>query len=134
SQEAEMILDAPPGDYSCYMDALFIEGVLVNLIDNSLKYAKEKPRIRIRLSGDQNTITLEVSDQGPGISEKYIGKVFDKFFRVPTGDRHNVKGHGLGLSYAARVMDQHHGKISVRNNEDAGCTFTLAFPVRQKTI
>ena len=127
-QQAEVSVEAPDEQYLCPMDELLIEGVLLNLIDNSLKYAGKKSWIGIRLSQDQTRVTLTVSDHGPGIPPQYISKVFDKFFRVPTGDRHNVKGHGLGLSYAAQVMKQHRGTISVRNPEDGGCEFTLTIP------
>ena len=71
---------------------------------------------------------LTISDNGPGIPEEYKEKIFEKFFRVPTGNRHNVKGYGLGLSYVALVMAQHKGNISVMNHASGGCTFTLTFP------
>ncbi len=124
---AEVVIDAPGERYDCMIDELFVEGVLINLVDNSLKYAEGKPLIAVSLSGDDHSVRISVSDNGPGIPEEYIHRVFDRFFRVPTGDRHNVKGHGLGLSYAAQVMQQHHGSITVKNNETSGCTFTLEF-------
>lgn len=127
-ERAELVFEAPDENYRCPLDDLFVEGLLINLVDNSLKYAGEKPWIEIRLSQDQQMVQLEVSDRGPGIPEQYIRKVFDKFFRVPTGDRHNIKGHGLGLSYAARVMKQHKGSITVRNLEGRGCAFSMSFP------
>jgi signal transduction histidine kinase len=72
---------------------------------------------------------VTVSDNGPGIPDEYLNRVFDKFFRIPTGDKHNIKGYGLGLSYAALVMRQHGGTMEVRNNKPGhGCTFTLQFP------
>jgi len=126
-EEAVIELEAGEEQFLCLMDELFIEGVLINLFDNSLKYAGRKPRIRIALSEDKDDVYLAVSDNGPGIPEQYIHKIFDKFFRIPTGDRHNIKGHGLGLSYAAQVMKQHRGAIRVRNLEDGGCAFILTF-------
>jgi signal transduction histidine kinase len=127
-EQAEVRIEAPDEHYNCPLDELFVEGVLVNLIDNSLKYAGEKPRIVILLTQDAGHVSLTLTDHGPGIPEQYLNKVFDKFFRVPTGDRHNVKGHGLGLSYAAQVMKQHRGTIGVRNPETGGSAFTLTFP------
>lgn len=127
NEKAEIVLEAPEASYICPVDVLFIEGVLMNLIDNSLKYAGNEPRIRIMLTQDQHYVFLSVIDNGPGIPGKYISNVFDKFFRVPTGDRHDVSGHGLGLSYAAQVMKQHNGTIDVRNPEHGGCAFTLTF-------
>ena len=108
-------------------DKLHLHGVLVNLIDNSLKYSHEKPKISIYLTQNINTTMLTISDNGIGIPDEYLNKVFDKFFRVPNGDKHNVKGYGLGLNYASLVMQQHGGKISVENLDEGGCRFTLSF-------
>ncbi|MEO8146852.1 MAG: HAMP domain-containing sensor histidine kinase [Bacteroidia bacterium] len=108
-------------------DKLHVQGVLFNLLDNSLKYATATPEIIIRLEDSNNKAILTVSDNGPGIPKEYLDKVFDKFFRVPNDNRHNVKGYGLGLSYAAQVMQHHKGNIVVKNNSEHGCTFTLTF-------
>ena len=110
------------------IDRLHIEGVLVNLLDNSLKYTTGVPEISVRIEEWKNRVLLTVRDNGPGIPEKYIRKVFDKFFRVPKGDTHDVKGYGLGLSFADQVMKHHSGSISVRNLKEGGCIFTLEFP------
>jgi signal transduction histidine kinase len=125
---AELSFDAPGVPVLCPVDELYVEGVLLNLIDNSLKYSTGNPRITIHIREEDRRVLLTLSDQGPGIPEQYLHKVFEKFFRVPTGDRHNVKGHGLGLSYAAQVMKQHGGTIGVRNLGEGGCIFTLSFP------
>ena len=109
------------------MDKLHMQGVLVNLIDNSLKYGDKPVNIEIALAENNGAVKLEFKDNGPGIPEEYREKVFEKFFRVPTGDRHNIKGHGLGLSYAAQVMRQHRGNIAVNNLATGGCMFTLTF-------
>jgi signal transduction histidine kinase len=110
------------------VDPLHFQGVLTNLIDNSLKYGPEAPEILIRLWQDHGSAYVEVSDNGPGIPKQYLDRVFDKFFRVPAGDTHNIKGYGLGLSFAALVMKQHRGSISVKNTDPRGCAFTLRFP------
>jgi K+-sensing histidine kinase KdpD len=109
------------------MDKLHMQGVLVNLIDNSLKYGDKPVHIDIQLSELNGSVRLELIDNGPGIPEEYKERIFEKFFRVPTGNRHNIKGHGLGLSYAAQVMRQHSGNISVNNVATGGCMFTLTF-------
>lgn len=109
------------------IDLLHTQGILVNLLDNSLKYGVAPVRIRIILRESENGIQLSVNDNGPGIPEEYRERVFEKFFRVPTGNQHNTKGHGLGLNYAAQVMAQQNGGIRVENATEGGCTFTLTF-------
>jgi signal transduction histidine kinase len=111
------------------LDKLHIQGVLINLLDNSLKYCTINPTIKITVEEKPLTVLLTIRDNGPGIPEEYISRVFEKFFRVPKGDVHNVKGYGLGLSYAKLVMKHHSGKIIVNNNKEGGCEFTLTFPV-----
>ena len=109
-------------------DRLHLQGVLMNLIENALNYGGDQPEIRIATTRSDREITFSVSDNGPGIPEEYLEKVFDKFFRVPNGDRHNVKGYGLGLSYAAMVMKLHGGTIKAENSKEGGARFILAFP------
>jgi len=126
-QEAEINFQTNDKDIFVEADKLHIHGVLVNLIDNSLKYTRKKPKISIDLTQNEKETRLTISDNGLGIPDEYIHKVFDKFFRVPTGDKHNVKGYGLGLNYAALVMQHHGGKISVENLDEGGCRFKLSF-------
>jgi signal transduction histidine kinase len=127
-QQAAKILFESSGDqFQIPVDRLHMQGVLVNLVDNSLKYGVAPVRILIRLTQDNGAVQLSLTDNGPGIPEEYREKVFEKFFRVPTGNRHNTKGYGLGLSYAAQVMRQHNGSINVDNIAGGGCVFTLSF-------
>ena len=117
--------DEPPAVIRA--DSLHVQGILYNLFDNSLKYGNESPEISIRLSQSEKEVLLSFKDNGPGIPEEYLDKVFDKFFRVPSGNQHNVKGFGLGLNYVSQVMKQHGGSVSVKNFADGGCEFTLKF-------
>jgi signal transduction histidine kinase len=115
--------------YEAPVDVLHVEGVLKNLLDNSFKYGIKAVKVRISLTQNENEIIISVTDNGPGIDHEYLDKVFDHFFRVPKGNKHNIKGYGLGLSYADLVMKQHGGKITVENNQQgSGCTFALHFP------
>jgi signal transduction histidine kinase len=111
--------------FSARIDKLHFQGVLINLLDNSLKYGGDKTIVTVIVREEGPNITVAVSDNGPGIPVRYQEKVFDKFFRVPTGNVHDVGGYGLGLSYAKQVMEQHKGSIIVRNNEAGGCSFVL---------
>jgi signal transduction histidine kinase len=118
-------LSLPDGPVTGDIDRLHFQGVIVNLVDNSLKYADKQPVIRITLQHEGQWIRITVSDNGPGIPDRYIDKVFDKFFRVPSGNVHNVSGYGLGLSYSKKTVEQHGGALGVRNNEEGGCSFII---------
>lgn len=109
-------------------DKVHLQGVILNLIDNSLKYGGEGVEIRISLSREEDFVVLFVADNGPGIPEEYVSRVFDKFFRVPTGNLHNTKGFGLGLSYAAQVIKLHKGTIEAKNRAGGGCVFKIRIP------
>lgn len=125
---AEINFNSELKDAIVKLDKLHIQGVLLNLIDNSLKYAGSSIQIELALNRNKTRFTISVKDNGPGIPNEYIDKVFDKFFRVPTNDRHNVKGYGLGLNYAKLVMQHHEGSISVKNLAEGGCEFVLTIP------
>ncbi|MCK9618754.1 MAG: HAMP domain-containing histidine kinase [Lentimicrobiaceae bacterium] len=109
-------------------DKLQLQGVLTNLIDNAMKYAGPNPQIDIHIIRQSGNYVLTVADRGPGIPEQYRKRVFDKFFRIPTGDVHTVKGHGLGLTYAAMVVRLHKGSLALTGREGGGCVFTLTLP------
>lgn len=112
-------------------DRLHLTSVIYNLIDNALKYSKDQPKIKINLSQLGETIQLVVKDNGVGIPDAYQEKVFDKFFRIPTGDRHNVKGHGLGLNYVSGIVQQHRGRIELESQEGKGSSFSIFLPTKQ---
>lgn len=114
-------------DFSMEGDRLHLASVVYNLLDNALKYSSRHPEIAISLDQDNDRICLEVHDNGIGIPAAYQHKIFEQFFRVPTGNVHNVKGHGLGLSYVAGVVRRHEGTISVESREGFGTCFTIAF-------
>jgi signal transduction histidine kinase len=125
--DAKVVLETSGNSFLSNLDKMHTQGVIINLIDNSIKYGVNPVEIKIRLTEQDNCIQLSVTDNGPGIPEEYSERVFDKFFRVPTGNKHNAKGYGLGLSYAAQVMQQHMGSIRVANMPEGGCRFTLTF-------
>jgi signal transduction histidine kinase len=114
-------------------DETHLQNVVFNLIDNALKYCREKPEIQIKTALAENQIFMEIADNGIGISKEHQKKVFEKFYRVPTGNIHDVKGFGLGLSYVKKVIDQHHGTISIKSEPGIGTTFSISLPIKQKT-
>jgi len=109
-------------------DRLHLLSVVFNLLDNALKYSKEQPIIEIALEEGNDSIQLRVSDNGIGIATEYKDKIFEKFFRIPTGNTHNTKGYGLGLSYVAHVVQKHNGKIYVDSTVGKGTTVTISIP------
>ncbi|MFT3826304.1 MAG: HAMP domain-containing sensor histidine kinase [Chitinophagaceae bacterium] len=109
-------------------DRLHLTSVLFNLLDNALKYGKANPSIQIELIDRANELEMSVTDNGIGISPEYRKKIFDKFFRVPTGDTHNVKGYGLGLSYVAYVVKRHNGQMDVESQPGIGSRFIIKLP------
>jgi two-component system phosphate regulon sensor histidine kinase PhoR len=127
-QSARVQLSFEDGDYSIDADKLHVQGVLLNIMDNALKYGGDGVIIQVIGKSDDKSVSISVSDNGPGIPKVYQQRVFEKFFRVPAGDLHNVKGYGLGLSYAAEVMRLHGGTIRLDMRTQSGCTFTIEFP------
>lgn len=109
-------------------DRLHLSNVIHNLLDNALKYSPGKPEIQIKLSQQQHSIELQIQDQGIGIAKAHVDRIFERFFRAPTGNIHDVKGHGLGLSYVAAIVQAHQGNIQVQSEETGGSLFTLSFP------
>jgi two-component system, OmpR family, phosphate regulon sensor histidine kinase PhoR len=116
------------GDTSFEGDRLHLVSVIFNLMDNALKYSPGKPKIDLKIKGTPNRLYLSVRDGGIGIPAEYKDKIFDKFFRVPTGNLHNAKGYGLGLSYVAHVVNKHKGTIKVDSVEGNGCEFIISLP------
>jgi two-component system, OmpR family, phosphate regulon sensor histidine kinase PhoR len=111
-------------------DRMHITSVIYNLLDNALKYGKGAPEINVTLQEAPGQLFVSIEDNGIGIPAVYCDKVFDKFFRVPQGNTHNVKGYGLGLSYVAYIIRSHDGTIAVNSKEGEGTTFTIKLPVQ----
>lgn len=111
-------------------DRLHLANVLHNLLDNAAKYCKTQPRIRISTTNpDDHHVAIEVADNGIGIAPSEKKKIFEKFYRVPTGNVHNVKGFGLGLSYVNDMIAKHKGKISFESTPGMGSSFRIVLPV-----
>jgi two-component system, OmpR family, phosphate regulon sensor histidine kinase PhoR len=126
-------LDLNSGEGMVECDETHLTNVIFNLIDNAMKYCHKDPFIKIQTSSTSRTIQIQISDNGIGINKEYLNKIFDKFFRVPTGNIHDVKGFGIGLSYVKKVIEQHHGTISIQSAPNMGTTFTMIIPKNQKS-
>lgn len=103
--------------------------VIVNMLDNAVKYSDEAPKIDVYTENVGNNILLKIADQGNGMSKQVQKRVFEKFYREHTGNVHNVKGHGLGLAYVKRIVDDHQGHISVESEKGKGSVFTIKLPL-----
>ena len=110
-------------------DEMHLTNLIFNLIDNGIKYSPNAPQITIATKVTDGHFLLSISDEGIGISKEDQRHVFEKFYRVSTGDIHNVKGFGIGLNYVAQVVKLHQGHITLESELGKGSTFTVSFPV-----
>lgn len=106
-------------------DEHHLSNVIFNLIDNALKYSKADPEITISTLNIGKKLVLRVSDNGIGMSKDHLSRIFEQFYRIPTGNLHDVKGFGLGLSYVHDIVNRHHGEIKVRSEKDKGSEFEI---------
>ena len=125
---ASLELDLMDGSHEVMADPVHITNVLHNLTDNAIKYSDKNPKVVIstRLSGKD--IIIEFKDSGIGIRKEHLKSIFEKFYRVPTGNVHDVKGFGLGLFYVKLIIESHKGEISVQSTHGQGTTFTIRLP------
>ena len=125
-------LDVVPEDLVVNADRQHFTQIVGNILDNAIKYSREKVRIAISCTKDtDDNVVIRISDNGIGISKAHQQHIFDKFYRVPNGNLHDVKGYGLGLYYVATMMRLHGGTVEVESEQGKGTTFTLLF--RQTT-
>ena len=127
-RNAKVEVKMDDGDGHMHGDKAHLELAIVNLLENALKYSPE-PHIVVETGQNENDFFITVKDNGIGIEKKYIKNIFKKFYRIPTGDVHNVKGFGLGLNFVKRIIDAHDGKIKVNSIPGIGTEFKLVIPV-----
>jgi signal transduction histidine kinase len=128
--KAQVSFEATGSSFEMEGEASHLTNLIYNLLDNALKYSLNEPTIKVLLQENVDHITLTVQDNGLGIPSEYKTKIFEKFFRVPTGDVHNIKGYGLGLSYVSSVVKAHGGEVNVESEPGKGSNFTLTLPKR----
>lgn len=121
-------IDLSPKELLCNIDILHIKNAVSNLIENAIKYAGEGAKVLVRVTGNNKKVRIAVEDNGPGIPEEFQKMLFDKFFRVPKGNRHDVKGFGIGLNYVKIIAQAHGGDVICKSAVDAGTTFIIILP------
>ncbi|MBN1820152.1 MAG: HAMP domain-containing histidine kinase [Prolixibacteraceae bacterium] len=112
-------------------DEVHITNVIFNLLDNAVKYSNGTPRIEISTKNKKDFIVVSVRDNGVGIAKEHLSQIFERFYRVPTGNVHNVKGFGLGLSYVKKIADVHNAEIKVDSTLNKGTVFSIYFPLNK---
>ncbi|MBP6001757.1 MAG: HAMP domain-containing histidine kinase, partial [Flavobacterium sp.] len=114
---------------SALLSDVHFTNVIVNILDNAIKYSAEAPEIDIYTENIKDSILIKVQDKGLGMSKVAQKRIFEKFYREHTGDIHNVKGHGLGLAYVKRIVEDHNGQIFVESEKGKGSTFIIKIPL-----
>jgi two-component system, OmpR family, phosphate regulon sensor histidine kinase PhoR len=110
-------------------DPVHITNVIYNLLDNAIKYCENTPEISLKTKNEDKKFILEMSDNGIGMKKEDLKNIFEKFYRVPTGNLHNVKGFGLGLFYVRMIIEQHGGSVKVKSEIGKGTSFCISLPV-----
>ncbi|MEO8149487.1 MAG: HAMP domain-containing sensor histidine kinase [Bacteroidia bacterium] len=127
--EVQFIFDAKK--YMIEADETHLINVICNLVDNAIKYSQKVLQITITTKNNNEGVSFTIKDAGQGISKEAQKKIFEKFYREPTGDIHTIKGFGLGLTYVKTIIDSHHGKITVKSHPSEGTEFEIYFPFKQ---
>lgn len=137
-EHVNLIIEDREGTITTHFDAkrttvllndVHFTNVIVNVLDNAIKYSPEIPRIDVFTENVKDFILIKIKDQGAGMSKISQKRIFEKFYREHTGDLHNVKGHGLGLAYVKRIVDDHNGQIFVESEKGKGSTFIIKLPL-----
>lgn len=136
-ENMEIVIQEKGGSISCDLkadnpilkaDKVHLTNIIYNLLDNAIKYAVEPPVISITTRNTRKGIVISIQDNGIGISKEIQKNIFSKFYRVPTGNVHNVKGCGLGLFYVKTITDAHHGFIKLESESGKGSRFDVYLP------
>ncbi len=123
--DGELFLDLPKEEVTVTADKIHVTNMISNLVDNAIKYSGDTVHVTIRMNVNEDKIVIAVIDKGIGIKKEFISKIFDKLYRVPTGNVHNVKGFGLGLSYVKALADLFGWGLNVKSTPNVGSEFTI---------
>jgi two-component system phosphate regulon sensor histidine kinase PhoR len=133
SEKGKIELKLEASKFVLKVAPLHMKLIISNLIDNAIKYTVLNPYIIISTENFNNELLIKVKDYGIGIDKKDVSKIFEKYYRVSTGDVHNVKGFGLGLTYVKKIVEQYKGKIDVSSSKKEGTIFTISLPLNYET-
>ncbi len=128
-REGSLETDFKAVDDLVFGNEVLLTNVFVNILDNAIKYSEKSPEIKVKTYNKNERVYVEISDKGIGMSKSEQKKIFEKFYRISSGDIHNAKGHGLGLAYVQKIIKSHDGKISVKSAKNVGSTFTVSFMI-----
>ncbi len=117
-------------NFILYADKTHLSNVIYNLVENAIKYSNTNPEITINTNNTSNGINITISDKGIGIKKEDQQHIFEKFFRAETGNLHNTKGHGIGLSYVKLIIEKHNGKLTFKSKLKKGSTFNIYLPLK----
>ena len=128
-RDGELLMEPRAAQAVVTGDPVHLANAVFNLVDNAMKYSPERPRVVLRSSNDRGRLCIAVQDNGIGIQREDLKHIFERFYRVHTGNVHNVKGFGLGLHYVQSIAQAHNGRVNVVSEQGKGSTFTLELPV-----
>lgn len=133
-EKKQVLLTVTTGDQPRMImaDKAYLSLAFINLIENAIKYTQQQPRIDISVTEDDAEYSISFSDNGIGIDPAYHKKIFERFYRVPSGELHTAKGFGLGLNFVKKVVDAHNGRIEVSSTFGKGSIFTVKIPRSKK--
>jgi two-component system phosphate regulon sensor histidine kinase PhoR len=117
-----------------YVDEVHFTNLIYNLVDNAVKYSKENLLLKISTASTNKSLIIKIEDNGIGMSKETVKRIFEKFYRAHTGNIHNVKGFGLGLSYVKTIVDVHKGRVKVDSTLGKGSTFTIEMPLANPNV
>jgi two-component system phosphate regulon sensor histidine kinase PhoR len=129
NQGGKIELNCAAENYKIQADPVHLTNVVYNLLDNAVKYCSIIPQIVLYTRNEKNLLVIEITDNGIGMKREDLKQIFEKFYRVPTGNIHNVKGFGLGLYYVKLIIEAHQGKIEVKSTLNKGTTFIIYLPI-----